>query len=405
MSTSEQQPNICNVVHKQILKEHRIQNETFLLPQRYVPKRILGKGAYGTVVEAKDKEANEKVAIKKNNKVFSKSDTNILVPKRVLREMKILDHLNHPNIVRLKGVVLPKNYEEFESVTLVTDLMETDLRSILKSRQTLSDRHIQYIMFQLIAALNYTHSASILHRDLKPANILINADSKIKLCDFGLARFIDFEGDPTMSTNYVQTRWYRAPELLLNYGQVSKQADMWSVGCIFAEMILGRPILTGSSPVNQIEKIVTMLGTPKPQDIRGSSEGVEFMKRLRFREARPLAELFPTVKNPHAIDLLSKLLVFNPEHRLSAAEAIKHPYMSQFYDEAVIFTCPSKFNYDFEDRLTDIKSVKMETYATMLSMSGVSKEDIEQEKAQIDSRGGSVMDSLRSMLGMRKSTN
>lgn len=155
----------------QQLKEYKISNETFLLPKRYLPKKIVGRGAYGTVIEALDTETQQNVAIKKNSHVFSRgNDPQILVPKRVLREMKILAHLSHPNIISLKEVVLPRSFNEFDNVMLVTDLMETDLRNILKSGQTLSDRHIQFIMFQLLSAVNYMHSANILHRDVKPAN-------------------------------------------------------------------------------------------------------------------------------------------------------------------------------------------------------------------------------------------
>lgn len=180
-----------------------------------------------------------------------------------------------------------------------------------------------------------------------------------------------------MSTNYVQTRWYRAPELLLNYKIVSKQADMWSIGCIFAELLTGRPILTGSSPVNQIEKIIAMLGTPSLSDVKGSSDGIDFIKKMGFRVSRPLAEYFPNVRNPLAIDLLSKLLKFNPEQRISADEAVKHPYMSQFYDSSVVTTCPIKFNYDFENGLVDTRSIKIETYTTMLSINGLDTSEFE----------------------------
>jgi serine/threonine protein kinase len=152
--------------------------------------------------------------------------------------------------------------------------MEADLRDFLVTDQKLSDRHVQYLMFQILSALAYVHSADILHRDIKPENILVNSNCEVKLCDFGLARGIDFEEDPTMSTNYVQTRWYRAPELLLNYKTVSKAIDMWSVGCVFAELLGSGILFKGSSPINQVEMILRVLGTQDINNVRGSPQGM-----------------------------------------------------------------------------------------------------------------------------------
>jgi len=145
-----------------------------------------------------------------------------------------------------------------------------------KSDQALSEEHVQYFLYQILIALNYMHSADILHRDLKPENILLNSNCELKLCDFGLSRGLDFDDDPTMSTAYVQTRWYRAPELLLNNATVTKQVDMWSVGCIFAEL-LGREVLfRGANPVDQLKKVIAVVGTPPLEDIKSGSEQVTY---------------------------------------------------------------------------------------------------------------------------------
>ena len=351
------------------LREHTIKQERFIVPSQYTPTSVIGKGAYGTVCIANDSQSGEQVAIKKNKNVFGNGPFSTHIATRVLRELKILSHLQHPNIINLRDVIIPSSFHELHDVYLVTDLMETDLRNIVRSKQKLSDKHVQYIMFQILAALAYTHSANILHRDLKPENILINSDSKVKLCDFGLARGINFDENPTMSTCYVQTRWYRAPELLLSHSVVSKQADMWSLGCIFAELLTGNVLFRGSSPVDQIEKIINLLGTPEAKNVRGSPQGLEFVARMRRCHGRCFSELFPGV-NPQALDLLRKMLEFNPENRISAAEAVKHPYMAAFFEESVVTQCPTKFNFEFEDSLSDMSSIKIEMFNSIMHLNG-----------------------------------
>jgi serine/threonine protein kinase len=220
------------------------------------------------------------------------------------------------------------------------------------------------VVYQILCALAYTHSQNILHRDLKPENILINASCSVKLCDFGLARGVDFDNDPTMSTNYVQTRWYRAPELLLNSKEVSAETDIWSIGCIFGELLGGVTMFRGSSPIDQIGKILTVLGTPKYEDIRGSQQGVDFMKRLKKYEGVDLAAKYPFA-SPTAIDLLKSMLCFNHEKRVSAKEALKHPYFKEIYDPAHLIEGP-KFDFSFEQRISDSASIKRECYQTLV---------------------------------------
>jgi serine/threonine protein kinase len=362
----------------------QIENELFEIPKKYVLQEIRGKGSYGVVCAGKNIVTGEPVAVKKNKQVFpvyvsnADDDDEVMMissqhphrsktsQKRILRELRILMHLSHQNIINLKEVIKPKSLASFSDVYFVTDLMEADLRDIIDSDQPLTDEHIQYFMYQILIALNYIHSADILHRDLKPENILLNSNCELKLCDFGLSRGLDFDEDPTMSTAYVQTRWYRAPELLLNNATVTKQVDMWSVGCIFAELLGRKVLFQGSNPVDQLKKIIAIVGTPAAEDIKSGSEQYRqfVIKSVPFSTPKDFKQLFPT-SNPLALDLLKKILHFNPEKRYSAEQALKHPYFKSIFDKNHVVKCPTKFDFSFEDE-AERKGIKEVCYATIM---------------------------------------
>ncbi|KAL0484286.1 mitogen-activated protein kinase [Acrasis kona] len=369
-----------------------MKNEVFHLTADYIPKILVGKGSYGMVVSAIDINTQMQVAIKKCCKVFpigiaeqmmeqqKNQITNqntiarqTLIPKRILRELKILAHLNHPNIINLKSIIPPSSYKTFKDVYMVTDLMEADLRDFLVTDQQLSDRHIQYLMFQILSAISYVHRADILHRDLKPENILVNTSCEVKICDFGLARGMNFDQDATMSTNYVQTRWYRAPELLLNNHTVSKAIDIWSIGCVMAELMGSGILFKGSSPINQLEQILRVLGTQEIENVKGSPQGLEFLRRMPTFTGRPLESLFPKIQNPDAIDLLKKMLQFNPDKRISADEALRHPYLCNFFKPDAVLPHVEKFDFSFETDCKDLISIKREAFNTILKFNCISR--------------------------------
>ena len=199
----------------------------FEIDEKYVPIKPIGKGAYGVVCSAKDSETGEKVAIKKIANAFD----NVTDARRTLREIKLLRRLQHENIVLLKDIMKPPSASDFNDVYLVYELMDTDLHQIVRSSQGLSDEHTQYFLYQILRGLKYVHTAKVLHRDLKPSNLLLNANCDLKICDFGLART---DAERGFMTEYVVTRWYRAPELLLSCEDYSASIDIWSVGCILA---------------------------------------------------------------------------------------------------------------------------------------------------------------------------
>jgi serine/threonine protein kinase len=231
---------------------------SFYIDQRYRNLKPIGDGSYGFVASATDTVTGNKVAIKKVKDTF----LDVVDAKRILREIKLLNHFDkHENIITIYDIMsVPPNKEHFDDIYIVTNLMESDLERIIRSRQVLTDQHLQYFLFQILRGLKYVHSANVLHRDLKPSNLLVNANCDLALCDFGLAR--GFDAGVDMLTEYVVTRWYRPPELLLECSMYGKPVDVWSVGCIFAEVIVHEPFFRGDNPQHQLQVIVSKLGKP-----------------------------------------------------------------------------------------------------------------------------------------------
>ncbi|XWS71768.1 hypothetical protein CRYUN_Cryun03dG0167000 [Craigia yunnanensis] len=211
---------------------------------------------------ATNSETKEEVAIKKIGNAFD----NRIDAKRTLREIKLLCHMDHDNIVKIKDIILPPEREKFNGVYIAYELMDTDLHQIIRSSQPLTDDHCQYFLYQLLRGRKYIHSANVLHRDLKPSNLLLNASCDLKICDFGLARTTS---ETDFLTEYVVTRWYRAPELLLNSSEYTAAIDIWSIGCILMEIIGREPLFPGKDYVQQLGLITQVsilfdLFTPKP---------------------------------------------------------------------------------------------------------------------------------------------
>ncbi|CAG8519951.1 11503_t:CDS:10 [Acaulospora morrowiae] len=318
-------------------------NQQFIVDSKYEFIRELGQGAYGVVCAAKNTETGEHVAIKKVTKVFEKN----ILAKRALREFKIKFHA----ISRL----LLNSY-------LFQELMEADLHQIIRSEQPLTDAHFQYFIYQICRGLKYIHSANVLHRDLKPGNLLVNADCELKICDFGLARGFSDSPDHNAGfmTEYVATRWYRAPEIMLSFQNYTKAIDMWSVGCIFAEMLGGKPLFKGRDYVDQLNQILGILGTPDEETLRrvGSERAQIYIRSLQKKTKTPFSQLYPKA-NPLALDLLEKLLKFDPATRITVEQALAHPYLAAYHDEEDEPTHEHIFDFSFEsvDQIDDMKKL------------------------------------------------
>jgi mitogen-activated protein kinase 7 len=241
--------------------------------------------------------------------------------------------------------------DNFNETYLYEELMECDLAAIIRSGQPLTDAHFQSFIYQILCGLKYIHSANVLHRDLKPGNLLVNADCELKICDFGLARgfSVDPEENAGYMTEYVATRWYRAPEIMLSFQSYTKAIDVWSVGCILAELLGGRPFFKGRDYVDQLNQILHILGTPNEETLSriGSPRAQEYVRNLPFMAKRPFPSLFPNA-NPDALDLLNHMLAFDPSSRISVEEALEHPYLHIWHDASDEPGCPTTFNFDFE---------------------------------------------------------
>lgn len=335
----------------------------FEVDPKYKIIRRLGEGAYGVVCSAQNKETGENLAIKKVMRVFDKP----ILAKRALREIKLLRHFSgHENIISILDMEIDTN-KIYNEIYLVQELMEADMHVIIRSGQPLTDAHFQYFVYQICRGLKYIHSANVLHRDLKPGNLLVNADCELKICDFGLARgYSDApENNAGFMTEYVATRWYRAPEIMLSFKSYTKAIDMWSVGCIFAEMLGSRPLFKGADYIDQLNQILNVLGTPSEAQLKrvGSERAQGYIRSLPKVRKVPFTKLYEKA-TPQAIDLLEKLLAFDPTQRLTVEDALAHPYLEAYHDVEDEPAHERNFDFSFErvEGIEDIRNLITQEY-------------------------------------------
>jgi len=368
------------------------------IPARYEVRQIIGTGSYGSVCEVFDKESSRLVAIKRIGHMFE----DLIDCKRILREIAIMSKLTHENVVQIYDIVAPSNMRTFEELYMVMEICDSDLKKLCRTDVTLSALHINTLLYNTLVGLSYLHSAGIYHRDLKPANCLVNQDCTVKICDFGLS--CAFVGDteqkalpdtldgedqkaaevggqkplPRHLTVHVVTRWYRAPELILLQETYTEAIDVWSVGCIYAEllgMLEGTkmddrgPLFPGSScfPLSpdhkhktdykyhtkgkhdQLSMIFNLLGTPCEKDIEQleREDAKRYIQCFAKREGDGLKSKFD-LADDDCIDILSRMLRFNPCDRIAVAEALGHPSVAEVREPSRETSAPAHIQLDFE---------------------------------------------------------
>jgi len=386
------------------------------IPSRYEVKQLIGTGSYGSVCEAYDREKKRLVAIKKMGHMFE----DLIDCKRILREISILSKLHHDYVVQLYDIVAPPSMETFDELYIVMEICDSDLKKLCRTDVTLTPLHINTLLYNLLVGLKYLHSAGIYHRDLKPANCLVNQDCSVKICDFGLSRAIggdqphlqalpntprkDGEQDASgiavvphtqrlkrHLTGHVVTRWYRAPELILLQENYTEAIDIWSVGCIYAEllgMLEGTriedrgPLFPGSScfPLSpdhkhktdyryhtrgkhdQLNMIFNLLGTPNEAEITQleRDDAKRYIACFAKRPGEGLGARFPNADDD-ARFVLERMLRFCPRDRITVVEALQHKLFKEMKDPQKETTASTLITLEFE-REPDLDETLLRQY-------------------------------------------
>ncbi|KAL0481560.1 MAP kinase [Acrasis kona] len=332
-----------------------VDGEVICLTEKYSAEEVIERGRSYITFRATDDSSNQKVAIKKRSNVFPTghaeelltaeklADPKLLrIPKRVLREMRVLCHLHHPNILNLRAFVPPVSYREFGDVLFVLDYVETNLKDLIDADKKLVSDSGKYLMYQILSALNYIHSADLVHGDLRPDRIAINGSCELKVGDIATTYVEDDQG----TTEYTSRFWYRAPEVLASNNDpstVTSKVDTWAAGCVMAEILTGTPLFKSVASLDSLD--------------------VESHKQ----------QLSQHIQDPVALDLLNQLLDASPESRLSAEQALHHEYLKELFTPDNLVVCDGKYDWEYENIATDVVKTKRAAFDTLLDFEQVAR--------------------------------
>jgi len=291
----------------------------------YAAERVIGNGSFGVVYQATVIETGETVAIKK-----------VLQDRRFKnRELQVMGMLDHPSVVNLKHCFYSKG-EKPDDIFLnlvmeyIPETIHRTLRNHTKAKKLVPIMYTKVYMYQICRAIAYIHSLGICHRDIKPQNLLLNTRTHdVKLCDFGSAKIL-IKGEPNVA--YICSRYYRAPELVFEATEYTTKIDVWSLGCVMAELLLGNPLFPGDSGVDQLIEIIKILGTPTKEEIKAMNPNHTSFKFPQIK-AHPWHKVFRSKAPPQAVDLVSKFLRYKPESRLDPLEALCHPFFDELREQ------------------------------------------------------------------------
>ena len=326
--------------------------------------KILGRGSYGVVTTAIDKLQHGKIAIKRI-RPFANDDWDA---RHTLREVRLMKALGpHPNVITLYDLSVNETKSE---LYMMMELMDCDLHQIIQSKQQLTEMHFKCFTKQMLEGIKAMHEIGIFHRDLKPGNLLVSKDCRLRITDFGLARFVDEatkEGENRLNplTEYVVTRWYRCPELLLAPNRpYNESIDLWSIGCIVAELLRRKPLFPGKSHANQVQLIFDVLGyTPKQHlGFELSAEAGSFLEKRCRSRGQSIASVVPDSSSADAIHLITKLLSIDPIMRPTAAQALSFDFLTDAetlcdYNKKYL-SRPPKELFDFEQEKYSLDELK-----------------------------------------------
>ena len=290
------------------------------MQNKYEVLGVVGEGAYGIVYKCKNKETGKYVAIKKFKEVDDE-----LVKKTMKRELKMLQRLHHPNVVEFQDAFRRKG-----NLFLVFEFVEKNLLELLQEHPNgLDSNLIRHLIYQLCKSIKYLHEQNIIHRDIKPENLLITDKMESKLCDFGFARLVSETGEKL--TDYVATRWYRAPELLLSQGNYGKEVDYWAIGCIMGELVDGNPLFPGENELDQLHCIQKVLGnfTDKQEEMFYSNPLFNGKNLLNVTKPETLEKRYLGKISKKALSFMKGLLALDPKKRLNGNTVFKHAYFEK----------------------------------------------------------------------------
>jgi len=362
---------------------YTVHGRRFEISRRYSVVEPVGQGVYGVACLARDTVADEECTIKKIEGIFE----HLTAAKRTLRELRLLRHLRHENLMELRSVFLPGAKGDFEDIYVISEIMETDLASILKGTQMLSDEQNQYLLYQILRGMKYVHSAAVIHRYLEPRNLLVNSRCDLRICDFGLAQvgFKDKGFQTCPMTEYVSKRWYRAPEVLCSWVNYDSAIDVWSIGCVFAEMLVLRPLFPGGNSQRLLKLIVALLGTPSSEELDAipSEQCRRFIDSMPYSEGK-CREVFSEVPE-ETLDLLRMMLQFSPRNRATVPRALEHPYMGEFFcpEDEPTRNALEASDFEFERRRVNIQALREELFQEVLQYYPETRERYMQEQHRL----------------------